>query len=306
MLSEEQILERNKLIAENSRHTREKRKTQICKTFRFKIDWNRLNKRQKECLKMMFVEAKWIYNYIISQEDIKSIDYKTFSTIIRKDKDKNDIITQIKYLDSSVKQELIAQVLNQIKGLSVLKKKGHKVGKLRYKSEFNSIKLKQYKVTHYLKGNNKIKVQGIHDPLPLLGMNQLCKYKDNIDYTTANLVYDGINYYVCLTCFIDKDNIVYKRKNSIIGIDLGIKDTVTCSDGTKFNISIGESEKLKKLQRTLDGQIKGSNNWNKTKKKIRKEYIHITNKKNDVANKLVHDLLSITDIIVMQDEQIES
>ena len=52
----------------------------------------------------------------------------------------------------------------------------------------------------------KIKVQGIHDALPLLGMNQLCKYKDNIDYTTANLIYDGINYYVCLTCFIDKDN----------------------------------------------------------------------------------------------------
>ena len=306
MLTPDQILERNKLIGENGRHTREKRKAQICKTFRFKVDWNRLNKRQKECLKMMFVEAKWIYNYIISQEDIKSIDYKTLSTITRKDKDKNDIITQIKYLGSSIKQELIAQVLNQIKGLSVLKRKGHKVGKLKYKTEINSIKLKQYNVTHRLKGYNKIKVQGIHDPLPLLGMNQLHKYKDNIDYTTANLVYDGINYYVCLTCFINKDNVVCKRKNSIIGIDLGIKDTVTCSDGTKFNISIGESEKLKKLQRKLDGQIKGSNNRYKTVKKIRKEYIHITNKKNDVANKLVHDLLSIADIIVMQDEQIES
>ena len=306
MLTPDQILERNKLIGENGKRTRAKRKTQICKTFRFKIDWDRLNKRQKECLKMMFVEAKWIYNYIISQEDIKSIDYKTLSTIIRKDKDKNDISTQIQYLGSSIKQELIAQVLNQIKGLSVLKKKGHKVGKLRYKSEFNSIKLKQYKVTHYLKGNNKIKVQGIHDALPLLGMNQLCKYKDNIDYTTANLIYDGINYYVCLTCFIDKDDTIYKRKNPIIGIDLGIKDTVTCSDGTKFNISIGESEKLKKLQRKLDGQIKGSNNRYKTAKKIRKEYIHITNKKNDIANKLVHYLLSIADIIIMQDEQIES
>ncbi len=306
MLTQEQILERNKLIGENGKRTREKRKTQDCKTFRFKIDWNRLNEHQKECLKMMFVEAKWIYNYIISQEDIKSIDYKSLSTIIRKDKDKNDIITQIQYLGSSIKQELIAQVLNQIKGLSVLKKKGHKVGKLRYKSEINSIKLKQYNVTHYLKGRNKIKIQGIHDPLPFLGMNQLRKYKDNIDYTTANLVYDGINYYVCLTCFIDKDNTEYKRKNSIIGIDLGIKDTVTCSDGTKFNISIGESEKLKKLQRKLEGQIKGSNNRYKTIKKIRKEYIHITNKKNDVANKVVHNLLSIADIIVMQDEQIES
>ena len=48
MLTEEQILERNKLIGENGRHTREKRKTQICKTFRFKLDWDRLHKRQKE------------------------------------------------------------------------------------------------------------------------------------------------------------------------------------------------------------------------------------------------------------------
>ena len=306
MLTNDQILERNKLIRENGKRTRVKRKTQNCKTFKFKIYWDRLNAHQKECLKMMFIEAKWIYNYIISQEDIKSIDYKTLSTIIRKDKDKNDISTQIQYLYSSVKQTLIAQVLNQIKGLSVLKKKGHKVGRLRYKSEFNSIMLKQYGVTHYLKGNNKIKVQGIHDALPLLGMNQLCKYKGNIDYTTANLVYDGINYYVCLTCFIDKDDTIYKRKNPIIGIDLGIKDTVTCSDGTKFNISIGESERLKKLQKKLAGQIKGSNNYNKTKKKIRKEYIHISNKKNDVANKLVYYVLSSADIVVMQDEQIES
>ena len=26
-------------------------------------------------------------------------------------------------------------------------------------------------------------------------MNQLCNYKDNIDYTTANLIYDGIKFY---------------------------------------------------------------------------------------------------------------
>ena len=60
MLTKDQILERNKLIRENGKQTRAKRKTQICKTFRFKIDWNRLNKLHKECLKMMFVEAKCI------------------------------------------------------------------------------------------------------------------------------------------------------------------------------------------------------------------------------------------------------
>ena len=47
MLSKEQILERNKLIKENGLKIRMKRAKQICKTFKFKIDYNNLNKQQK-------------------------------------------------------------------------------------------------------------------------------------------------------------------------------------------------------------------------------------------------------------------
>ena len=88
MLSKEQILERNKLITDNGRKTRMKRAKQICKTFKFKIDWDNLNLSQKEALKMMFVEAKWIYNYLLSQEDIYSFDYKNINSITHKDKNK--------------------------------------------------------------------------------------------------------------------------------------------------------------------------------------------------------------------------
>ena len=34
---------------------------------------------------MQFVEAKWIYNYLISQDDIYSFDYKNLSKITHKD-----------------------------------------------------------------------------------------------------------------------------------------------------------------------------------------------------------------------------
>ena len=123
MLSTEQILERNKLIAYNGRQTRMKRAKQICKTFKFKIDLDNLNLNQKETLKMMFVEAKWIYNYLLSQEDIYSFDYRNINSITHKDKNKNDIPVNITYIKSSVKQELISQIINQIKVLSALKKK---------------------------------------------------------------------------------------------------------------------------------------------------------------------------------------
>ena len=151
MLNREQILERNKLIGENGLKTRMKRAKQTCKTFRFKIDYDNLNQQQKEHIKMLFVEAKWIYNYLISQDDIYSFDYKNLDQVTHKDKYKNDIVSDIKYVRSSVKQELIAQIINQIKGLSKLKKRGHNVGKLKFKSEFNSIKLKQYNVTHSIR-----------------------------------------------------------------------------------------------------------------------------------------------------------
>jgi putative transposase len=302
MLSKEQILERNKLIGENGLKTRMKRAKQICKTFRFKIDYNNLNKQQKEHIKMLFIEAKWIYNYLISQDDIYSFNYKDLNQVTHKDKNRNDIVSDIQYVRSSVKQELITQIINQIKGLSKLKKKGHKVGKLRFKSEFNSIKLKQYNVTHSLRGN-KFKIQGIKDLIRVRGIEQLAKYK-NIDYTTANLLYDGINYYIALTCFIDKDNAEKQYKNDIVGIDMGVSTSLTLSDGIKYDISIEESDRLKKLQAKLVSKQKGSNNRYKLIKKIRKEYIHISNKKNDISNKIVHSILNDNKIIVIQDEQI--
>ena len=302
MLSKEQILERNKLIGENGFKTRMKRAKQICKTFRFKIDYNNLNKQQKEYIKMLFVEAKWIYNYLISKDDIYSFNYKDLNQVTHKDKNKNDIVSDIQYVKSGIKQELITQIVNQITVLSKLKKKGYKVGKLRFKSEFNSIKLKQYNVTHSLRGN-KFKIRGLKDLIRVRGIEQLKKYK-NIDYTTANLLYDGINYYIALTCFIDKDNTEKQYKNDIVGIDMGVSTSLTLSDGTKYDISIGESDRLKKLQTKLVSKQKGSNNRYKLIRKIRKEYIHINNKKNDISNKIVHSILNDNKIIVIQDEQI--
>ena len=300
MLSKEQILERNKLIGENGAKTRMKRAKQICKTFRFKIDYGNLNLHQKEHIKMMFVEAKWIYNYLLSQDNICSFNYKDLKQVIHKDKNRKDIVSDIQYIKSSVKQELIAQIVNQIKGLSKLKKKGHKTGKLRFKSEFNSIKLKQYGVTHSLRGN-KFKIQGINKLIRVRGLEQLSKY-ENIDYTTANLLYDGINYYVALTCFIDKEDKQYK--NDIVGIDMGVSTTLTLSDGTKYDISVGESDRLKKLQAKLVSKQKGSNNRHKLIKKIRKEHIRVNNKKNDISNKIVHSILTTNKKIVIQDEQL--
>ena len=85
---------------------------------------------------------------------------------------------------------------------------------------------------------------------------------------------------------------------------MGVSTSLTLSDGTKYDISIEESEKLKRLQVKLSKQKKGSNNRYKTIKRIRKEYIHINNKKNDISNKIVSNIINNNKTIVIQDEQI--
>ncbi len=291
---------RNK-IKESLRKTRIKRQSQRCKVFELKIDQSSLNKQQEEQLKMWFVEAKWLYNYILAQDNISDVNYK-IKNILVKYKDKF-IEKELKYLPSKCKQDLIKLVYQNIKSLSVLKRNGHKIGKLKFKREYNSIELSQYGNTHKIINKNKIKIFNIKKPLKVHGLEQI---KDNYDLANAKLVKKASGYYIKLTCF---EFVTFEKLNSCcnkqdLGLDFGIKNNVTTSEGEIFNCFIEESEHLKRLQRKLAKSKKNSNNRYKLRIKIQKEYEKITNKKNDAANKLVNYLLTNHLRVFMQDENL--
>ena len=294
---------KNKMIKDAIKATRSRRKEMQCKTFRFKIDLSSLSKEQKNSLKMYFIETKRLYNYILNNMNETHIipktgDYKQFKNISYLDKDKNRIDYTLQYIGSSVISDTITILNDSIKGLSASKKKGRKVGALKFKSECNSVRLRQYGVTHTIKGN-RIKIQGIKKPIRVNGLKQLRGY-DNIEYAMANLIYDGYDYFISIICYVPKENNI--SRDGIIGIDLGCESTVTISNGAKIKITIEESERLKRLQARLATQKKRSNNWYKTKSLIRKEYNHITNKKNDASNKIVHYLSSYKTIVIQDDD----
>ena len=105
-----------------------------------------------------------------------------------------------------------------------------------------------------------------------------------------------------VTCFINKENLKEKQKNGKeIGLDFGIKSNIITSEGEKLDVSVEESERLKKLQRELFRRVKGSNNRYKTIKLIQQEYQKLLNRKQDKANKIVSKLKKY-DRIYMQDE----
>lgn len=294
--------DKNQIIREAISATRSKRKSQVCKSFRFKVDRSSLSATQRDALKMFFIETKRLYNYILSQNQNgipipESTDYKRYNTITYLDRNRNEIEYNIQYIGSSIISDTIRLIQDSIKSLSSSKKKGNKIGRLTFKTECNSIRLRQYGVTHKIKGS-RIKIQGIKKPIRVNGLRQLEKYKD-IDYTVANLLYDGYDYYVSLTCYVPKEIKVHNNKE--IGIDFGCETTITTSEGDKIKIRIGESERLKRLQAKLNRQQKRSNNWYKTRSLINKEYNHITNQKRDAANKLIHYLTSYKTVVIQDD-----
>ncbi|MBQ6737264.1 MAG: hypothetical protein IJP41_02275, partial [Synergistaceae bacterium] len=101
-MTEEERLEKNNRIREKVKETRLRRQSQICRVFRVKIDFSHLNEFEKTQLKMIFVEAKWLYNDILtfsSSNDINEYDYK-IKTVQGLDKDKQPLIREIKNLSS--------------------------------------------------------------------------------------------------------------------------------------------------------------------------------------------------------------
>ncbi|MBQ4469724.1 MAG: transposase, partial [Synergistaceae bacterium] len=69
-------------------------------------------------------------------------------------------------------------------------------------------------------------------------------------------------------------------------------------------VSVEESERLKKCQRLAARRVKGSSNWFKAVQLLRKEYQKLDNRKNDAANKIVHELLQ-HERVYMQNENLK-
>ena len=165
-------LDKNARIADTQRATYEKRKSQVCRVFQMKIQSNKLTVNQREELKMLFVEGKWCHNAILASPSVSGYDTKPKS-VVHKDKDGNDIETEYRYLPQSVRQTIKKQIQDNLRVLSTRKKRGYKVGPLKFISELTSINFKQYGVTHKILSRNQIKLQGIKGCLKGNGLDQI-------------------------------------------------------------------------------------------------------------------------------------
>jgi len=289
--------EKNLRIKNTLRATKERHSKMDCRVISVKVQENRLSTAKLEKLKRCFLEAKWLYNAVVATETLTLDDTSTVQVKV-----KNTFETrEIKNLSSQMKQSVIDGAKANVFNLSKAKKKGFKVGKLKFKKEYNAIDLSQFNNTYSIKDKNKVRIQRI-GVLTVNGLEQI--NLDEVEFANAKLIQKPSGFYINITTY-SKKQFPSNTEKEVLGLDMGIKDQLTFSNGVKVNFYMEESEQLKGLMRKLSRQVKGSNQYKQTLARIKRIYEHLNNKKNDVVNKL-NSILSKNYITCFQDELLNS
>ncbi|MEO0247471.1 MAG: transposase [candidate division WOR-3 bacterium] len=277
--------------------TKEKRKDQVPTVIQCKLQ--NLSKRKIELLEKLFLETKWLYNWLVADVSRVDLSTKVIKEVEIKVKE-NFEKRELKIIGSQIKQGLQERVKQALKSLKNLKTNGNKVGKLKFKSKVNSIPLKQYGVTYNVdKERNRVRIQNLGS-FRALGLRQIT---DDMKITNGFLVRKADGYYLHITCYKPKKKTA--EINKPIAIDFGIENKVNFSNRLKIDFEIPETKRLKALKRKLARKIKGSKNYEKIKMLIQKEYLYIQRLRKEVQNKIIA-LAKRHSNVIFQDDNIKS
>lgn len=143
-----------------------------------------------------------------------------------------------------------------------------------------------------------------HILLPKLGPVKFYNrnYLPEVEYKRATISTDG-DYFYCSVLFEASPKELPKPIHESVGIDLGVKTSVTTSHGTTFHLKRNHrlERRLKRAQRIVSRRKKGSNRRNRARKRLRNLYRKISNQRNDFINKTTSTLVSENQVIRMED-----
>ena len=152
--------------------------------------------------------------------------------------------------------------------------------------------------------NDKFRIKDRKVKLPKMGwikMAEELRFEGKIQSATVSRTsnYWFISFNVDIPDY-KKDRI----SDNEIGIDLGLKNFITCSDGFKTEPNNELKKELKKLRRVSRRHSRkklGSNNRKKSQIKLSKLHYRILNKRRDVIHKLTSKICRENQTIVIED-----
>ena len=109
-------------------------------------------------------------------------------------------------------------------------------------------------------------------------------------------------WYISFLCHIATPQKI--KKDGVVGLDFGVIDFFTDSNGNKVparKFLRSMESKLKKMQRALSKKVRGSNNYKKLKTKIARLHDYISNCRKDANQKLSTILVNENQVISIED-----
>ena len=209
---------------------------------------------------------------------------------------------ELKEVNSKTLQMVLFMLYNNLKVLTALKKKGKKVGKLRYKKymQFKSFILNQsgFKVIKTGKRLDKLYISRVGN-IPI-------RIHREIEGKLKQVIikrYKSGEWYALL-CVEKEASMVERIIKQVIGMDMGVRFFLTDTDGRQienprlYNKTI---ERIKVEQRRLSSKKRRSNNWLKQLLKLNRLYQKLVNQRDDFLHKLSRFYVDNYNLIAVED-----
>lgn len=276
---------------------------------------------QKKMIHKSFGCSRFIYNWCI---DRISENYNETKKTLSSIELQKEIVILKKQIEYSWLNEVSANMLKQVtidcsnaykRWFKLIKQNNNIKGKPRYKSR----KSKQNCPTR----TDRMTFNGRYVHLEKIGNVKLSKVKIDLDgkLMNARLNFDGIDYWLSFSVEYKDIQLEEKPKTEPIGIDLGLKTLVYCSNGNTYEKPHTKmiDKKIKYLQRKISkiyqpmidycketrtkfSTLKKSNNLTKLEKELRKYQIRKTNILDSNIHRITSDLIKINpEKIVIED-----
>lgn len=267
----------------------------MLKTFRYRLY---PNARQIQAIETMLETHRRIYNAALEQrkteyeQNERSVSYGDQSASYKVARETNEYYQKTNF--SSV-QRTLKRLDKAFKAFFQRVKSGEKPGYPRFKGrrrldsmEFtysDGSKIRGNKLYIQYVGEIKLKM---HRPIP-----------DSIK--TVVIRRRAGKYYACFACEIEP--MPLEMTGAAIGLDMGISNLITTSDGEFFAPPkyLRQSErKIRVQQRTVARRKKGSKRRRKAIKNLQRTHEHIANQRKDTAHKIARYLVNNYDLIAIE------
>ena len=278
----------------------------INKTYRFRLY---PNDSQIIMINKTIGCTRLVYNHYLSKkQEMYKNEHKSMSAY-ECIKDLKNLYVEYPFLKEADSMSLRCSIFDLENSFEKMFKEH--TGYPKYKSKYDKNTYRTNFVTSSYKGKvyENIKVDLINKTitLPKLKDIKISGYRnlDNIDgrIINATVIKEKTGKYYVSVLYEQEIEEKEFIPNNIVGIDVGVKDLVITSDGKKYlnNKAIIKYEKrIKRKQKELARRIKGSNNYNKTKKQIAILYSKLTNARIYAIHEITKEITDNNDIIVTE------